>query len=140
MLTIDKFFINKTMQFFKPNYRVFLTILIGSLLFGFKEFAKLVNEGLPRIIAFVGLLFNFVSPFYIFGRGNLTIEDYCSFGEFTKFWNFEEINIGDDFMAAEGLSILTESHDPDTLAPVIKSVVIGDRVWCGANVTRLTVL
>jgi acetyltransferase-like isoleucine patch superfamily enzyme len=74
-------------------------------------------------------------PFYLYGRGNLLIGDYCSFGEFTKIWNFEEIIIGDDFMAAEGLTILTGGHDPDTLTPICKRVVIGNRVWCGANVT-----
>ena len=74
-------------------------------------------------------------PFYLFGRGNLKIGNYCSFGEFTKIWNFEKIIIGDDFMAAEGLTILTGGHDPDTLIPICKRVIIGDRVWCGANVT-----
>jgi len=74
-------------------------------------------------------------PIYLFGRGNLTIGDYCSFGEFTKIWNFEKINIGNDFMAAEGLTILTGGHDADTLVPIMKKVSIGNRVWCGANVT-----
>ena len=80
---------------------------------------------------------NFYSyyPFYLFGRGNLTIGDYCSFGEFTKIWNFEKVIIGDDFMAAAGLTILTGGHDPDTMIPISKKVIIGNRVWCGANVT-----
>lgn len=74
-------------------------------------------------------------PFYLYGRSNLTIGDYFSFGEFTKIWNFEKITIGDDFMAAEGLIILTGGHDADTLVPIMKKVIIGNRVWCGANVT-----
>lgn len=76
-------------------------------------------------------------PFYLFGRGNLEIGNYCSFGEFTKIWNFDKIIIGDDFQSAEGLTILTGDHDPDTLVPIMKSVTIGNRVWCGANVTIL---
>jgi hypothetical protein len=52
------------MQFTKPNYRVFSTILLGFLLYGLHEFAEIVNEGLPRIIAFIGLLFIFGAPFY----------------------------------------------------------------------------
>lgn len=76
-------------------------------------------------------------PFYLFARGNLEIGDYCSFGEFTKIWNFEKVFIGDDFMAAEGLTILTGGHDPDTMVPVCEKVIIGKRVWCGANVTIL---
>lgn len=76
-------------------------------------------------------------PFYLFGRGNLEVGDYCSFGEFTKIWNFDKIIIGDDFLSAEGLTILTGGHNPDTLVPIMKSVIIGNRVWCGANVTIL---
>lgn len=85
----------------------------------------------------VGKYFYTYYPFYLFCRGNLEIGSYCSFGEFTKIWNFDKITIGDDFIAAEGLTILTGSHDPDTLIPIMKNVIIGNRVWCGANVTIL---
>ena len=54
----------KLIQFSKPNYQVFSTILLGFLLFGFKDFAVLINEALPRIIAFIGLLLIFGTPFY----------------------------------------------------------------------------
>lgn len=74
-------------------------------------------------------------PFYLYQRGNLVMGDYCSFGEFTRIWNFGKIIIGNDFMAAPGLTILTGGHDPDTLIPTTKSIIIGNRVWCGANVT-----
>jgi len=74
---------------------------------------------------------------YLFGRGNLAIGDYCSFGEFTRIWNFDKIEIGDDFMAAAGLVILTGGHDPDTMRPKVAPVKIGKRVWCGANVSIL---
>ena len=50
------------MQLSKPNYKVFSTILLGFFLFGLHEFAQIVSEGLPRIIAFIGLLFIFASP------------------------------------------------------------------------------
>lgn len=73
-------------------------------------------------------------PFYLYQRGNLVIGDYCSFGEFTKIWNFEKVLIGNDLLAAEGLTILTGGHDTDTLVPYCKPVIIGNRVWCGANV------
>jgi hypothetical protein len=52
------------MQLSKPNYKVFSTILLGFFLFGLHEFALIVSEGLPRIIAFIGLLFIFVSPIW----------------------------------------------------------------------------
>ncbi len=54
----------KLVQFSKPNYQVFSTILLGFLLYGLHEFAEIVDEGLPRIIAFIGLLFIFGAPFY----------------------------------------------------------------------------
>ena len=50
------------MQLSKPIYKVFSTILLGFFLFGLHEFAQIVSEGLPRIIAFIGLLFIFASP------------------------------------------------------------------------------
>lgn len=76
-------------------------------------------------------------PFFLFQRNHLKIGEYCSFGEFTKIWNFGSVVIGDDFIGAEGLSILTGGHDPHTLEPFVKPVAIGNRVWCGAGVTIL---
>ncbi|WP_348810440.1 hypothetical protein [Flavobacterium maritimum] len=52
------------MQFSKANYRVFSIILFGFLLFGLKEFAELLYHPLQSTIAFIGLLFIFVSPFF----------------------------------------------------------------------------
>ena len=52
------------MQLSKPNYQVFSTILLGFLLFGLKDFAGLISGSLPRIIALIGLIFIFISPFY----------------------------------------------------------------------------
>jgi acetyltransferase-like isoleucine patch superfamily enzyme len=74
------------------------------------------------------------APFYLFQRGALKIGNYCSFGEFTKIWNFVDVEFGDEFLGAAGLTVLTGGHDPDTLNPKFKPVVIGKRVWCGANV------
>ncbi|MFV5685831.1 hypothetical protein ACM55I_10295 [Flavobacterium sp. GB2R13] len=60
------------MQFSKTNYRVFSIILFGFLLFGLKEFAELLYHPLQSTIAFIGLLFIFVSPFYFrYKRVNL---------------------------------------------------------------------
>ena len=70
----------------------------------------------------------------LFQRGALKIGDHCSFGEYTKIWNFVDVRFGDEFLGAAGLTILTGGHDPDTLVPIFGSVVIGNRVWCGANV------
>lgn len=81
------------------------------------------------------------TPFYV-GRGfwlhygwNFTFGDRCSLGEFARIMDHGLITIGNDFMAATGLQINSGTHDPVTLASIVKPVKIGHRVWCGANVT-----
>lgn len=62
-------------------------------------------------------------------------------GENVSIWSracihaYAEIEIGDQFLAADGLCINTGSHDTITLQPYFKSIKIGRRVWCGSNVT-----
>lgn len=80
-------------------------------------------------------------PFYL-GRGfwlhygwNFTFGNRCSLGEYAQIMDHGPITIGNDFMAATGLHINSGTHDPETLASIVKPVTIGDRVWCGANVT-----
>src|SRR5580658_9101591 len=82
-------------------------------------------------------------PYYI-GRGFWMQNDgmfsfgkRCSFGEFARIMNHAPISVGDDFIAATGLQINSGDHDPSTMAPRSIPVKIGNRVWCGANVTIL---
>lgn len=72
---------------------------------------------------------------YIRNRGNLVLGNRCSIGSFTKIWNYAPITIGDDFMAASGLTINSATHDPVTLESRGVEINIGSRVWCGVNVT-----
>lgn len=67
--------------------------------------------------------------------GNLVIGDRCSFGYNTRIWNYAPINIGEDFISAVGLTINTGGHDVNTMRSVVAPISIGDRVWCGMNVT-----
>lgn len=48
----------------KPKYRIFSIILLGFLLFGLKEFAKLVYQPLQSAVALIGLLLIFATPFF----------------------------------------------------------------------------
>ena len=80
-------------------------------------------------------------PFYI-GRGfwlhngsNFSFGQRCSFGEFARIMDHYPIVVGDDFIAATGLQINSGGHDLRTMLPVPGDISIGDRVWCGANVT-----
>ena len=75
---------------------------------------------------------------YIRNHGNLSLGQRCSFGSFTRIWNYNPISIGDDFMCAGGLTINTASHDPVNLAFIEDKIRIGNRVWCGLNVTILS--
>lgn len=75
---------------------------------------------------------------YIKNRGNLKFGKNARIGSFSKFWNYSEIIIGDNFLAASCLIINTGSHDTNTLKGYSKSVNIGNNVWCGINVTILS--
>lgn len=57
------------------------------------------------------------------------------FGENTGVYAHAALTIGDDFLAAPGLTINSGTHDVATLVPGGTPITIGDRVWCGVNVT-----
>lgn len=74
---------------------------------------------------------------YIRNRGNLILGEKCGIGSFARIWNYAPITIGDDFISAGGLTLNSATHDPVTLEPEGKAICIGNRVWCGVNVTIL---
>ena len=76
--------------------------------------------------------------FYLRDIGNLKVGRNCSFGSFTKIWNYSPIEIGDDFLGAGCLTINTGTHDPSTLTPSSEPIMIGHRVWIGMNATLLS--
>lgn len=85
----------------------------------------------------------FGKRFYI-GRGfwlnngsRFSFGERCSLGEFARIMDHGPITIGNDFIAATGLQINSGTHDPVTMRPAAKPITIGNRVWCGANVTIL---
>ncbi len=74
---------------------------------------------------------------FIQQKGKLRLGKRICIGGDCHVMNFCPIVIGDDFLAAESLTINTASHDPVTLAPLEQLVHIGIRVWIGARVTIL---
>lgn len=72
---------------------------------------------------------------YIKNKGNLKFGNRCTLGSFARIWNYAPIKIGDDFMAAGGLTLNSGTHDPITLEPKTIEINIGNRVWCAMNVT-----
>jgi maltose O-acetyltransferase len=74
---------------------------------------------------------------HIRNRGNLRLGERCAIGSFARIWNYAPITIGDDFLAAGGLTLNSATHDALTLVPEGRPITIGNRVWCGVNVTIL---
>lgn len=75
--------------------------------------------------------------FYLRDHGLLKVGRNCSFGSFTRIWNYAPVEIGDHFLSAGGLTMNCGSHDPQTLQPHGGPIKIGHRVWVGVNVTIL---
>ncbi len=74
---------------------------------------------------------------HIRNKGGLELGENCGIGSFSRIWNYAPIIIGDDFLAAGGLTLNSATHDPVTLKPFGEPIHIGHRVWCGVNVTIL---
>jgi acetyltransferase-like isoleucine patch superfamily enzyme len=70
-------------------------------------------------------------------RGNLSFGDNCALGSYARVWNYSPIEIGDYFLSAGALTLNSGGHDPLTLENRSSPIHIGDRVWCGINVTIL---
>ena len=68
-------------------------------------------------------------------KGKVVLGDRCALGDNVSVVNHSRIMIGDDFLGASGLTIHSGTHDPSTLLPLAGPVIIGNRVWCGVNVT-----
>lgn len=65
----------------------------------------------------------------------LKIGAHSCFGENCGLYVHADLQIGDDFVAAPGLTINNGTHDVSTLAPGGTPLAIGHRVWCGVNVS-----
>ena len=101
------------------------------------------RDGFFRRLQFRFLQIEWTSPLavghHVFVRnfGNVRLGQRCALGSFSQIWNYAPISIGDDFMSAGGLVINSATHDPVTWESVGKPIVVGQRVWCGQNVTIL---
>lgn len=69
--------------------------------------------------------------------GNLVLGERCALGDYVRIINHVPIVIGDDFIGSIGLHLETGAHDPTTMEPTPQPIRIGNRVWCGINVTIL---
>ena len=79
----------------------------------------------------------FGNGFRLYKFGNLGVGDRACFGENCGIYVHEDIIIGEDFIAAPGLTINSGTHDIETLEAGGDPIKIGNRVWCGVNVTVL---
>lgn len=79
----------------------------------------------------------FGNGFRLYKHGRLTIGRDSCFGENCGLYVHGDVKIGANFLAAPGLTINSGDHSPENLEPRALPIVIGDRVWCGVNVTIL---
>lgn len=73
--------------------------------------------------------------FRLLTSGSLILGKRCALGDFVRIGNHAPIVIGDDFIGATGLHINSGTHEPVNLLPKALPIHIGNRVWCGINVT-----
>ena len=106
-------------------------------LYGFSpnNLQKWRSRHLKHMNVVFGEKFHMGQNIHIRNRGNLTLGNRCGIGSFAKIWSYAPINIGEDFLAAAGLTLNSATHDPVTLQPQGREINIGSRVWCGINVT-----
>jgi maltose O-acetyltransferase len=83
----------------------------------------------------------FITPLWI-GRSirlingnNLILGKRCALGDYVRIIAWTPITIGDDFTGASGLHIDSGSHNTVDMSPQGAPIKIGNRVWCGINVT-----
>ena len=71
-------------------------------------------------------------------EGKITIGDRCALNSFCRLFGHGSIEIGEDTQLGPGSLITTTEHDYNgALETNFKPVLIGRRVWVGANVTIL---
>lgn len=81
---------------------------------------------------FIGRNFELVLPDFF------SVGERCALGSSVRIENFAMISVGDDFTGSSGLTLASGGHDPVTMIPICKPIVIGNRVYCGVNVTILS--
>lgn len=74
---------------------------------------------------------------WIAKQGNIRLGKRVGIGECSRICNYEQVTIGDDFIAAGTLVINTGTHDPLSMETFCMPVTVGNRVWCGERVTIL---
>ncbi len=94
-------------------------------------YLRLMHVKLGKIL-WIGKSFNLSKP------GNLILGERCALGAFVRIENHSLIQIGDDFIAAPGLHLNSGNHDPITMEPQCLPIKIGERVWCGVDVTIIS--
>jgi maltose O-acetyltransferase len=74
---------------------------------------------------------------HVYRYGGIALGERCALGDYTQLVNHSPIEIGDNFISANGLIINSGTHDPVTMTPRGEAIRIGNRVWCGLRVTIL---
>jgi len=72
-------------------------------------------------------------------RGKVELGDGCMVNSFCRFFGHGGIEVGQCCQFGPGVTVTTTAHDyrQENLSEIFKKVIIGERVWIGANVTIL---
>jgi len=147
MKKLLNFLSNHSMQTHR-NFNRSITNVSSAVFYIISEFESLIvrPDGTP-FFRRLFLKFNNVKfgRYCFFGGGfrlykeeaELSIGERACFGENCGIYVHQNIDIGDDFLAAPGLTINNGTHNIETLEPSGSPIKIGNRVWCGVNVTIL---
>jgi maltose O-acetyltransferase len=79
----------------------------------------------------------FGNGFRLYKHGSISLGKNSCFGENCGLYAHGDVKIGEHFVAAPGLTINSGDHEPVAMTPRALPITIGDRVWCGVNVTIL---
>ena len=101
----------------------------------FRPIQDLKRRCLQGLGISVGDKVMFSESLYILNHGNLSIGDGARIGAHCRIYNFNPIRIGTNLLASHGLTLISGTHDTETLQDVKGPISIGDDVWIGINVT-----
>ena len=107
----------------------------------FQCFEYIRIQRLKRRIHSIGKRCMITSNFFVMSPEKLVVEDNVSFGRGVRIMGAGDVVIKKDTMIANGVTILTTTHDARAKrmkeTAMHKNVTIGEGVWIGANATIL---
>jgi len=142
-----KSFLKKILNFLSKNIRFLDNYYLKWQIFGRVPFGLVITNNIfrkiLRINSDVKFPIHFTSRIISFKNVNLTYDSttICSFALSggCYFQALNGIELGENFLFAPGVKLISSNHDLSDKSKVAKAspIIIGDNVWLGANVIVL---